>query len=671
MGNFKSSLKTTDFQIIGKNQNERFKDYFKKLKKLSKYEYSIEDGNLHDFSYDRLMRHFVTEFPNENQILNASLEKIYSSFISFEESRINSFTKVEEWIHYFNNESKHIKKLTELFKNQKICDVHYKLPKILLNPYIIKFLTWFYKHKEKHKHSIFDSHPDEEEWSNFCEEKFSGNIQILVQIFHNMPLQIIDLIMKLIGFALNESSITQEEEYHEIMRCIFRSIPVSIPGIQDHFYQVNALPIQEKAEIFNEAIHLYISEMEKLDNDNKKLTLFSIFCLLLNVISLNNVKNGIYTPLRRKIAYKILKKLNNYEQDSVNFYTNSKLNIFEKVSGDFISKLKKQENISSMDKSLYNVDYYDLHNQDEICSFDLIKYIMMHKESNDIKSLLGRNPEKVIQGLTKFELIKISGKNSCKHVLICLSGFMSEDYEEKKMWIQLIEYFPNSQIYAVKYASSKGKKIMSLFQRKVFEVLINPKIKDKKIGIYAKGKDILVKEMNEALNQAELTGKALAACIKLRDPFKSECISLMGFSLGTVVLKYCIKYLYEFKAFNHVHDVYMLGGAASFTNEEKAEYSKYSSSIVGKIYNCFLESYWALKLFQTFYSGDPIGLQEQKFNFSEENLIKQIKKPKEFTNINLKGLIEEHWEYMPNLKNILWLIQNYKNSAKHEFPVFN
>ena len=81
--------------------------------------------------------------------------------------------------------------------------------------------------------------------------------------------------------------------------------------------------------------------------------------------------------------------------------------------------------------------------------------------------------------------------------------------------------------------------------------------------------------------KAEITGKVLADLI-FSKKLGNCCISLIGFSLGTRVICYCLKRLK--KLGGKVHDVILLGGAAPCREEV---WSKCKGAVSGRLINAY------------------------------------------------------------------------------------
>lgn len=68
---------------------------------------------------------------------------------------------------------------------------------------------------------------------------------------------------------------------------------------------------------------------------------------------------------------------------------------------------------------------------------------------------------------------------------------------------------------------------------------------------------------------AKVAGQLLACTLAMRRPFMTQSISLIGFSLGTQVIKSCLKTLYRLGATDLIQNVTFMGGAIDRLDREK------------------------------------------------------------------------------------------------------
>ena len=116
---------------------------------------------------------------------------------------------------------------------------------------------------------------------------------------------------------------------------------------------------------------------------------------------------------------------------------------------------------------------------------------------------------------------------------------------------------------------------------------------------------------NEAIENAKLTGRLVAIALVLGYPFNSQTVSLIGFSLGSQVIKSCLSTLHKLGATDIIQNVTFLGGATHFDKNQEKWATILSSVVNGKIKNCYSEGDEILgKLYETIKSNKSIGRRE-------------------------------------------------------------
>ena len=89
----------------------------------------------------------------------------------------------------------------------------------------------------------------------------------------------------------------------------------------------------------------------------------------------------------------------------------------------------------------------------------------------------------------------------------------------------------------------------------------------------------------DAIKKAKLTGRLVAISLALGFPFTTQTISMVGFSLGTQVIKSCLSTLYKLGAHDIINNVTLLAGASHYEkNQEKWE-NIFNSVVGGEIKN--------------------------------------------------------------------------------------
>lgn len=91
----------------------------------------------------------------------------------------------------------------------------------------------------------------------------------------------------------------------------------------------------------------------------------------------------------------------------------------------------------------------------------------------------------------------------------------------------------------------------------------------------------------DAINKAKLTGRLEAISLALGFPFSTQTISMVGFSLGTQVIKSCLRTLHKLGAHDIINNVTLLAGASHYEkNQEKWE-NVFNSVVDGEIKNAY------------------------------------------------------------------------------------
>lgn len=136
----------------------------------------------------------------------------------------------------------------------------------------------------------------------------------------------------------------------------------------------------------------------------------------------------------------------------------------------------------------------------------------------------------------KTEIKKLNQVNS-SHIVILISGYLSEDDDHTHQWRNLISLYPNNSFYSYCWNASNYKKLLKSLLK--FSFGIN--------------------HFNKIYENAEIAGSILGQFLWDNQIFNRTSISLVGFSLGTVVAHSCLQYLAHYG--QKVHDCILLGSA--------------------------------------------------------------------------------------------------------------
>ena len=391
-------------------------------------------------------------------------------------------------------------------------------------------------------------------------------------------------------------------------------------------------------------------------------------------------KNQHYSPLAREMCRKILKYFKreaSLRQSNASYYCLDKLLVFEYSLG----KMLKEMHIPRAHDTFIDKEYFMMQEFNE--SIDLIKWVKeisneYGKNEKYVKLLKLLLEEKKIsesEGIQKLldatKLLKIERVNenyTSRHAILCVSGFLQENDDQKRDWSKLSEFFPYSKIYNIRYKATSIHtflekfinisqlkeinyyKLFKIFIKKgllerlkdlpknhlgelaqIFDLNINDFIDMSSIQNEGKLKSLIqermtihLKQYDEAYKNATEAGALLAFIIALGAPLNIESISIVCYSLGTHLINECLCFLKKFECYNRIHDVIFLAGAAQIdvrpTNIRNFE----SYQIVrGKVFNCYSRIDLVLKaLYLGYDTFRPIGKYEyQMQNPKKENSI--------------------------------------------------
>ncbi|KAG4303717.1 hypothetical protein PCK1_000235 [Pneumocystis canis] len=151
-----------------------------------------------------------------------------------------------------------------------------------------------------------------------------------------------------------------------------------------------------------------------------------------------------------------------------------------------------------------------------------------------------------------------------------------------------------------------------------------------------------------SLQRAKAAGLVLAD-ILLHRRLGARPISLVGFSLGSRVIYYCLLELAQRHGYGIIQDVYLFGTPVVIN---KDRWIKASSVVAGRFVNGYIRNDWVLGcLFRITYSGIRriAGLEP-------------VKKISKIENLDLTDLVNGHMDYrkaIPKLmKRVGWIVQN-------------
>ena len=261
----------------------------------------------------------------------------------------------------------------------------------------------------------------------------------------------------------------------------------------------------------------------------------------------------------------------------------------------------------------------------------------------------------MIQEQEIFSIQRISSNDTSKYAIICISGFLSEGEDEKEMWKAVVESFPDAQVFALKYSSTKLKEFVGSCFLDLYSIISKFLPISFYLPLLNLSESNAIKQFELASKNAVVTGKLLAICIALGMPLPYESISLFAFSLGTKVITTCVHYLNKLHVYHKIHDIILMGGATA-VSKKIAKYSSYFQVANGKVFNCYSKKDWVLYALSVIKNITLIGsgsLECYSKSLTEKALIDT---GKAIENICLTEFVPGHLKYRDKLFNILEII---------------
>ena len=245
------------------------------------------------------------------------------------------------------------------------------------------------------------------------------------------------------------------------------------------------------------------------------------------------------------------------------------------------------------------------------------------------KTLLNRIKAQNDDRLPKLDLELIHGSKNTQasHVTICISGFMSQEDNQRPKWMGAVDHFSQFQgddsvfepaIFALKWEAQTEKQLVGEVSASIGKTALKGLLTYATGGLTRVAMAIIAAEsliedkpvmslFQKARSKAKLTGKLLACALALKIPFKTQTVSLVGFSLGSQVIKSCLKtldYLYgnpdgssETVPYDMIHNVTFLAGATHFTKNTSKYKRIFKHLVNGQVKNVYSKGDAILHLF--------------------------------------------------------------------------
>ena len=248
-----------------------------------------------------------------------------------------------------------------------------------------------------------------------------------------------------------------------------------------------------------------------------------------------------------------------------------------------------------------------------------------------------KEAKKVIYYSKKKELLKgefeLLNKNCAvsKHVVISVSGLLSERSNLTQKWDEFNKTNPSLPIYAYRWAAQSEIPTWKSFLPSVWSLFSIKKWFAKSFLAYQAIKipyDYR-KKFIKMIDLAKEYGKLLAYMLILQFPFTNQSISLIGFELGAQIVYSCLEELHRQKADNIIHNVYFIRGAVAVGSGK--QWAKILQVVQGTVYNYYCSGDKILYLFKTIVMKTPIGITPLlDIEYGEKMSEKEVKRGEKF-----------------------------------------
>ena len=249
------------------------------------------------------------------------------------------------------------------------------------------------------------------------------------------------------------------------------------------------------------------------------------------------------------------------------------------------------------------------------------------------------NPEMDLNDFKKnLKLIPVEPNVYSNTVTIIIDGFSIEDHVLLDEWKEFLNYFP--------------KETMFYF----FKCALDSKNNLLRDGSYKRLKRAK-NEFKEIQKKTKLLGSLLACILYSKGFFRGFHVNLVGYSFGNMIIKQCLKDLYEINNQNNfvkIKSVILIGATINF-HEKKLWKTIIESLILDKLINCFSQADEVLKNLFSINMGKSIALGNEFAEILDdngENIISNFNfTQNQFNQFNYKkGVIAE--SIFPKYKNI-------------------
>jgi len=393
--------------------------------------------------------------------------------------------------------------------------------------------------------------------------------------------------------------------------------------------------------IFSNLIKSYTKVLYDENNKGKKIITFEQIYELLNIskllkqtnqiekinISNNNEINTSNIIFFDSYSKEDSKKLENLFSNFINH--NSSLFIFSTQKESFLPSIENSIKITTYKSSIQNENK------------NIIKDFKFGSFFSKIKNTFSSIGHKIISTDNYLDNLTLNNLtiqphepfNSYINLCICISGFFLPEnknfeniFENILLTKKNIDYYyynwqDDDNFYKTGIAKNTIGYLQNFFSQNSSQKAYSD-INDENIHKMVK--------INKKISK--LYGKFLAYIISSKMIFKFQTISLIGFSLGCNVIKFCLKELNKIRNSginninNIINNIIFIGGGCKFSENEK--HKEMFSLISGKVINVYCDND---ELIKKYYSEKSIGIRKI---LDIENKDKKIYYPK-IENVNL------------------------------------
>ena len=249
------------------------------------------------------------------------------------------------------------------------------------------------------------------------------------------------------------------------------------------------------------------------------------------------------------------------------------------------------------------------------------------------------NPEMDLNDFKKnLKLIPVEPNVYSNTVTIIIDGFSIEDHVLLDEWKEFLNYFPKETMFYFFKCALDSK---------------NNLLRDGSIKRLKRAKN----EFKEIQKKTKLLGSLLACILYSKGFFRGFHVNLVGYSFGNMIIKQCLKDLYEINNQNNfvkIKSVILIGATINF-HEKKLWKTIIESLILDRLINCFSQADEVLKNLFSINMGKSIALGNEFAEILDdngENIISNFNfTQNQFNQFNYKkGVIAE--SIFPKYKNI-------------------